>query len=150
MDESKFPMNTFPIMGMVVGPFRAKDPNNHWEVEENIRKAEELLLKLWQNGVPAICPHTNTRFFQGAAPDHLWLQGYQYILSKMGFVICVEGWEASSGSIGEVNLAEELGITVYYSINILLDDLNKGKLKKKCCCSTADLDMRDKHGQAPD
>ena len=56
----------------VAGPFRAP---NSWEMEQNIRRAEALALEVWKLGLPAICPHANTRFYQGAAPDEVWLEG---------------------------------------------------------------------------
>ena len=50
----------------ICGALRA---NSAWDMEQNIRKAEELALALWRSGYAVICPHTNTRFFQGAADD---------------------------------------------------------------------------------
>ena len=55
----------------VAGPFRGP---NAWEIEENIRRAERLALEVWRLGCACLCPHTNTRFFQGAAPDAVWVR----------------------------------------------------------------------------
>lgn len=151
MGSDKPAVDVFPVMGVVLGPFRAKDPNNHWEVEKNIRNAEGLLLRLWQHGIPVVCPHTNTRFFQGAADDRVWLQGYQQILKKADFVICVCSWRGSAGTRDEVLLAKRLGIPVYEeaAFSALLSDLRSRTKKYSAEVSTADLDMRDKHGQKP-
>jgi len=150
-DETNVP-GVFQVFGFVLGPFRSKDPSDHWGVEENIRNAEKLLLKLWRHGIPSICPHTNTRFFQGAAPDYFWLQGYKFILSKASFVLCVDGWRRSVGSVDEVALADKLRIPIYEEKDFdkLIHDVTNGDLQVRCSCSTADLDMRDRHGEKPD
>lgn len=94
----------------VGGPFRG---DSAWDIEQNIRSAEELSLELWRRGVAVICPHTNTRFFQGAAPDKIWLQGYLEMLKRCDALMLVAGWEQSSGTRAEVKLAKELNIPVF-------------------------------------
>jgi len=94
----------------VAGPFRAASA---WDIEQNIRSAEELALELWRRGVAVICPHTNTRFFQGAAPDEVWLKGTLEMLKRCDAVMLVAGWEQSSGSRVEVKVAKELNIPVF-------------------------------------
>lgn len=95
----------------VAGPFRGK---NNWDIECNVRRAEELALKVWQTpGFAALCPHTNTRFFQGAAPDDVWLEGTLEMLRRCDGVVLTEFWERSSGARTEVREAINLGIPVY-------------------------------------
>ena len=97
----------------VAGPFRAE---NAWEIEQNIRRAEEVSLEVWRMpGWCAICPHTNTRFFQGAAPDDVWLKGDLEILHRCDAVVLTEGWRASSGTRAEVKAAVAHDIPVYES-----------------------------------
>jgi hypothetical protein len=45
--------------GYIIGPFRAPTV---WQVEQNIRIAEELGFEVAQLGVFPIIPHANTRF----------------------------------------------------------------------------------------
>lgn len=90
----------------VAGKFRGA---NAWEIEQNIRRAEELALKLWKAGFAVICPQTNTRFFQGAAPDHVWLDGDLEILRRCDAVVCVDNWKESQGAQMEVKMAREWG-----------------------------------------
>lgn len=87
----------------VAGPFRGP---NHWEVEQNIRRAEEVALACWRLGFPTICPHTNTRFFDGAAEDHLWLEGDIEILKRCDIVVLTPDWERSSGARAEVEFTK--------------------------------------------
>lgn len=102
----------------IAGPFRAE---NAWEVEQNIRRAETLSLELWREGVAAICPHTNTRFLQGAAPDDVWLKGYLEILRRCDALLTVEGWAHSSGAVAEVKEAQACGVEVFYYLGTCLD-----------------------------
>lgn len=100
----------------IAGPFRAPSA---WEIEQNIRRAEELALRVWQAGHVAICPHTNTRFYQGAAPDEVWLEGDLVILRRCDAVLLVEGWERSVGTLAEIAEARRYGIPVLENLGEL-------------------------------
>ena len=95
----------------VAGPFRAE---NHWEQEQNIRRAEQLALCVWQiGGVACICPHTNTRYYQGACPDDVWLEGDLEILSRCDALLLAPRWRDSVGTLAEKAYAESLDIPVF-------------------------------------
>jgi len=95
----------------VAGPFRAK---NSWLIEQNIRRAEELSLEVWNiPGWCAICPHTNTRFFQGAAPDQVWLEGDLEILRRCDAVVLTWDWRISSGARAEVEEALRIKLPIF-------------------------------------
>lgn len=99
----------------VAGPFRA---SNAWDIECNIRRAEETALEVWRvPGWCAICPHTNTRFFQGAAPDLVWLEGDIEILKRCDALVLAPNWAASSGTRAEVKIALDYRIPVYADIH---------------------------------
>lgn len=100
----------------MAGKFRGPDS---WAVENNIRRAEELALEVWRIGAAAICPHTNTRFYQGAAPDHVWLDGDLAILAKCDAVLLHPNWEGSRGSKAEKAFADGLGIPVFFRLEDL-------------------------------
>jgi hypothetical protein len=108
----------------VAGPFRGP---NAWEIEENIRCAERLALDVWRLGVACICPHTNTRFFQGAAPDEVWPEGDLEILRRCDAVILTENWRLSSGARAEVKAAGRLGIPVFETLAALQDWLHEAR-----------------------
>lgn len=97
----------------VAGPFRGA---NSWEMEENIRRAETLALECWRAGYATICPHTNTRFFQGAAPDKVWLTGDLEILRRCDALVLTPDWERSSGARAERDFAVKHGIPVFLCI----------------------------------
>lgn len=98
----------------IAGPFRGA---NSWEMEQNIRRAEELALSVWRlGGCAAICPHTNTRFYQGAAPDEVWLDGDLEILKRCDAVLMTEDWKRSTGATAEHEFALQERIPVFYSL----------------------------------
>ncbi len=56
----------------IVGPYRAATA---WEVEQNIRRAEEVGLEIARMGAMPVVPHTLTRFYGGECPEDFWLLG---------------------------------------------------------------------------
>lgn len=96
----------------VCGPFRGA---NSWEIECNIRRAEALALQVWQTGAACICPHANTRFYQGAAPDAVWLDGDLELLRRCDAVLTTANWGKSSGARAEVALASTLALPIFHA-----------------------------------
>lgn len=108
--------------GMVVyiaGPFRAK---SDWGRHKNIEKAQALAFQVWEEGFVALCPHNNTRHFDGSLPDHVWLNGDLRLLSKCDAILMVEGWETSTGARAEMLYAEAHGIQVFETLAELLTE----------------------------
>lgn len=95
----------------IAGPFRGR---SSWVIEENIRRAESLALDVWRAGCAAICPHANTRFFQGECHDRVWLDGDLEILSRCDAILMTRDWEKSKGATEERASAKRLGILVFY------------------------------------
>ncbi|OFV81968.1 MAG: hypothetical protein A2Y78_00085 [Acidobacteria bacterium RBG_13_68_16] len=98
------------IVVYIAGPFRGP---NSWEIESNIRRAETLALEVWRAGAAVLCPHTNTRYFQGAAPDEVWLDGDLEMLRRCDAVLLTADWQRSSGARAERAEAIRVGIPVY-------------------------------------
>jgi hypothetical protein len=107
-----------PKVVYIGGPFRG---NSAWDIEENIRRAERLALEVWRAGAACLCPHTNTRFFQNAAPDDVWLIGDLAMLARCDAFFVTEDWERSSGTRAEVKFCEKYGIPVFYKLEDLLE-----------------------------
>jgi len=97
----------------VAGPFRGPD---HWAIENNIRRAEALALEVWKLGAAAICPHSNTRFYQGALPDHVWLDGDLAILARCDAILLTEDWQNSQGARAEHTFAMNKGIPIFHTL----------------------------------
>ena len=94
----------------IAGPFRGRTP---WDVEENIRRAERVALAVWQAGAAALCPHTNTRFFNGAAPDDIFLRGTMEMLRRSDAVFLTYGWPDSKGTIAEIDEAFSRNLPIF-------------------------------------
>lgn len=106
----------------IAGPFRGA---NAWDQEQNVRRAEELALQVWEAGCAAICPHTNTRHYQGALPDHVWLEGDLAIVKKCDAIIMTADWQRSEGARKEAEMASLWGIPVFYTTEELAKWLNQ-------------------------
>lgn len=103
-------MSSIPLI-YVAGPFRGK---THWEVESNIRRAEEISLRLWKLGVAVFCPHTNTRYFDQEIPDDHVLASLLDILDRCDALFVLKGWENSSGTQEEIKQANFARQPIFY------------------------------------
>jgi hypothetical protein len=99
------------------GPFRSHTNDhgqpNQWHQERNINSAASVALSLWQMGFAVVCPHLNTRPFQGALPDESWIAGDLRIIEGCDYLVLCPGWQQSKGSLKEKAFAESRGIPVF-------------------------------------
>jgi len=103
----------------IAGPYRASTP---WGIEQNVRLAETMALKVWQTSkAAALCPHTMTRYYQESAPDEVWLRGTLELLKRCDAIFLLEGWQRSEGSKLEHQTAVSMGMPVFTN----LVDLNE-------------------------
>jgi hypothetical protein len=93
----------------IAGPFRSKT-GNMFEVQQNIMEAMKWSLLVWNNGGAALCPHANTVFFTGAAPDTVWLEGDIELLKRCDAILLIPGWHNSPGSVAEYEVAAGIGM----------------------------------------
>jgi len=100
----------------IAGPFRAKTA---WGVEQNIRRAEESGMAVFQLGHSAFIPHANTRFFDGTLTDQFWLDATAAWLPVSDAVLLVKGYEVSAGTKSEISIARDLGVPVFTSIEAM-------------------------------
>jgi hypothetical protein len=106
----------------VAGPFRGPTA---WDIERNVRRAEELAFEVFQLGAMPLIPHANTRFFHGQGPDEFWIEGTLELLRRSDALILVDGWTRSSGSRGEVIEARAMGRPVFNAIPELAEWLGR-------------------------
>ena len=102
----------------VAGPFRGV---NAWEIEQNIRRAEQLGMKVALAGAMPLIPHANTRFFHGTLGDEFWLDGTLELLRRCDAIIMTDDWRRSSGATAEREEAIARHMPVFESneINLL-------------------------------
>lgn len=95
----------------VAGKYRAA---TEWELEKNIRCAEEAAIRLWCQGWAVICPHKNSAHFGGLCRDKVWLEGYLTILKGCDAIYMLRNWEQSAGAIEELRIAKEYKLEILY------------------------------------
>lgn len=98
----------------VAGKFRGA---NAWEIENNIRRAEDASFEIWKAGAAVLCPHTNTRYFHGSLPDQTFIDGTLALLDKCDAVFMLPDWLSSFGACGERKWAMDHGIPVFYTMD---------------------------------
>ncbi len=96
----------------VAGPFRAPTA---WKRERNIREAEMLAFHVAECGAMPLCPHTNTRNFDGELTDEFWLNGTLELLRRCDAAIFTVRWEESAGARAEHSFCEENGIRTFHN-----------------------------------
>ena len=99
----------------ISGKYRA---STEWGVKQNIHAAEMAAMHVWQLGGVALCPHLNTAFFGGACPNETWLAGDLELLRRCDAVYAIVDWRESKGATVEVELAESLGLPVFFQRNV--------------------------------
>lgn len=100
----------------IAGPFRGKTA---WDIEQNIRRAESVAYEVALAGAAPLCPHANTRYFHGTLTDAFWIDATVELLRRCDAVMLVKGWENSSGTRGEIVVAESIGIPIWRQIEDL-------------------------------
>lgn len=106
----------------IAGPFRATNPDtgksDAWKVQQNVMAAMALALEVWKSGAVAICPHSNTMFFQDAhgVLDEVWLAGDLELLHRSDAVLLTPNWHRSKGATAEREYALKLGLPIFDSL----------------------------------
>lgn len=112
---SKPPMEIDARMRIVyiAGPYRGPTA---WDIERNVRRAEERAFEVFQLGAMPMIPHANTRFFHGQGSDSFWLEGTLELLRRCDALITVDDWHRSQGATGEVADAVIRGVPVFHTV----------------------------------
>lgn len=100
-----------PKLTYIAGPFRGASA---WEVEQNIRHAENVGFHVALGGGIPIIPHTMYRFWDGTQTDRFWLSATLTLLQRCDEILLLVGWEKSKGSVAEYKEAVRLGLTVIH------------------------------------
>lgn len=96
----------------VAGPYRAATREL---ITENIAVARSVAVATARLGWFPLCPHTNTAHFDDDLPgqDEFFLDGTLALMERCDAVVLINGWRYSSGTLGEVHRARELGIPIF-------------------------------------
>ena len=105
------------IAGPYMDPKKYHDFRGYHEIDENISRARETAAFLANSNIPYFCPHLNSAHFEVIAPDvkpEYWYQMDIELLKPASAVLLLEGWEKSSGTLKEMDIAHDLNIPVFY------------------------------------
>ena len=100
----------------VAGKYRGATP---WDVEWNIRAAEELGLEVARLGAIPLIVHTQYRFFQGQLPDEFWIEGTLEQMRRCDGAIFLPNWRESTGARGERDECLRLKIEIFDTLSQL-------------------------------
>jgi hypothetical protein len=106
----------------IAGPYRGPTA---WDIECNVRAAEELGYEVFQLGAMPLIPHANTRFFHGQGTEAFWLAGTLELLRRADAVLVTPDWPRSEGARGEVADAAERDIPVFRDLPSLAEWLGR-------------------------
>lgn len=94
----------------IAGAYRNPLPS---VIEQNIRAAEALAIKVHEAGMFAVATHPMTRYMDGFTSDEHMLAGTLELMRRCDAVLLVHNWRDSEGSLAEVAEAQRLGIPVF-------------------------------------
>ena len=97
----------------VAGPYRAETKAG---IGQNIKRAREAAMYLWQRGWAVICPHLNSCHMDGIASDQTFLQGDLEILKRCDAIYMIQNWWKSEGTRNEHQFALDHGLDVFYQV----------------------------------
>lgn len=106
----------------VAGKFRDETP---WDMEQNIRRAEEHALEIAKLGAVPVVVHSMFRYFDQSLPDRFWLDGTMDILRRCDALFLLPGWEDSQGSVAERMEAQRQNIPIFEHEETLLEWLEE-------------------------
>ena len=74
---------------------------------------------LWSLGYAVICPHLNSAFMSGVAPEEVFLNGGLEMVRRSDLVVLTDGWAGSQGTAHEIEEARKLGIPVFSDVEFV-------------------------------
>lgn len=127
------------LMVYVAGSYRSKSKfylKRLIDVFFNIKRARKYSVKVWKSGKFALCPHSNSAFFDFlGVDDDIILPGCIKMMLACDEIHVLPGAKESSGTQKEVKLAHKNGLSVYYVDAVgyphLVKDPNPTKIRSK-------------------
>lgn len=85
-------------------------------VEENIERAREAAVKLWDMGYTVICPHLNTAHFEKVTSlsNKVFVDRDLEIVQVCDGIVMLPYWEQSRGAVRELEHARQCGLAVFF------------------------------------
>ena len=103
-------------LAYVAGAYRGR---THNDVAQNIAAARAVATYLWSLGYAVICPHLNSAFMSGIAPEETFLAGGLEMVRRSDLVVLVDGWASYQGTAREIEEARTCGIPIFSDIEFV-------------------------------
>lgn len=118
-------MKIIYIAGAFCGP-------THWDIVQNVRRAESAGLVVASLGAMLLIPYKNTENFHGQLDDHFWLEGTLEMMRRCDavFVFDVLDIGRSSGTRSEIREALRRNTPVFVRSDDLGNWLASGDLSR--------------------
>jgi len=102
----------------------AYSSDNVFGVFENVRKGLEMSTELFARGYAVFCPFTDFHFCLMKKPEHNFTleMFYNYSIAWLevsDVMIVLPGYENSVGTLKEIEIANEKGIPIFYTLKDL-------------------------------
>ncbi len=110
----------------VAGPYRA---NNIIKQIMNICRARKYARILWRKRIVALCPHSNSAFFDDI--DDIILPGCIELMLRCDAVLVIPKSDKSSGVRAEISAAKHANMPVYTDILQLMGDVEMMLIKRQ-------------------
>lgn len=110
------------VLVYLSGPITAK---NGRSVEQNVATALPIYFNLLRAGIPAFCPHLSAAFPSAFEVDYrIWMDYDFAVIARCTHLLTLPNYRESLGALEEINVADRLGIPVFYDIDGLITHLN--------------------------
>jgi hypothetical protein len=98
----------------IAGPYSASAGAG--TVDENIQRAREVAVTLWDMGYTVICPHLNTAHFDDEIdlPNKVYVDRDLEIVERCDGIVMLPYWAQSRGAVRELEHAIKHDVEVYY------------------------------------
>jgi hypothetical protein len=85
-------------------------------VEENIQKAKEVAVELWNMGYTVLCPHLNTAGFETLTTlsNKDFVDRDLEMVEVCDAIVMMPGWESSLGAVRELEHARQNDLVVWF------------------------------------
>lgn len=109
----------------IAGPYVGEHDHtmaSYLGIDRNIARAREAMARLVKNGFGVFCPHTHSAHFEVITPSvtpRFWLNlDIHFLETGCDIFLRLPGY--SKGADEEEEVAESMGLPIYYSVGALL------------------------------
>ena len=85
-------------------------------VEENIQRAKDIAVELWNRGYTVLCPHLNTAGFETLTTlsNKDFVDRDLEMVERCDAIVMLPGWESSLGAVRELECARSNDLVVWF------------------------------------